>query len=54
MCEQQMKLVDFSEMVSTKEQDEEKFWDWLDTELAEIRERHNDEEPVQRVKSINL
>lgn len=49
-----MKLVDFSEMVTSKEQDEKKFWDWLDTELAEICEKHKDEEPVQRVQSINL
>ncbi|KAF7974716.1 hypothetical protein HWV62_11375 [Athelia sp. TMB] len=50
----QMKLVDFSELVKSKKQDEEKFWDWLDAELAGVREQYQDEEPAQRVRSINL
>lgn len=49
-----MKLVDFSELVTNKEQDNEKFWDWLDLELAALRAQYEVEEPVQRAQSINL
>lgn len=49
-----MKLVDFSELVTDGKGDGEKFWDWIDTELAEVREKHKHEEPAQRIQSINL
>ncbi|KZP03199.1 hypothetical protein FIBSPDRAFT_969225 [Athelia psychrophila] len=50
----QMKLIDFCELVENKQQDDDKFWDWLDSELAALREQYEAEEPVTRAQSINL
>lgn len=49
-----MKLVDFSDLVTSKAEDEEKFWDWLDNQLAEVHEEHKDKDAAIRVKSVNL
>lgn len=49
-----MKLVDFYELVTQKKQDDDKFWDWLDSELADTREIYQAEDPVTRARSINL
>lgn len=54
MFSQQMKLIDFCELVENKQQDDDKFWDWLDSELAALREQYEAEEPVTRAQSINL
>jgi hypothetical protein len=40
---QQLKLVDFGELVKEDKQQDKNFWDWLDNELAERRERFKDE-----------
>lgn len=51
---QQMKLVDFYELVIEKKQDDDKFWDWLDSELADTRELYEAEDAATRARSINL
>jgi hypothetical protein len=40
---QQLKLVDFNELVKDDKQQDKNFWDWLDNELARRRERYKDE-----------
>ena len=40
---QQLKLVDFGELVKDKKQQDKNFWDWLDHELEERREKYKDE-----------
>lgn len=54
MYSQQMKLVDFCDLVTNNEQDDDKFWDWLDSELAAVRDKYQAEEPVKRTQAINL
>lgn len=49
-----MKLVDFCELVKKNEHEDDKFWDWLDSELAATREKYQAKEPAKRVRSINL
>jgi hypothetical protein len=49
-----MKLIDFSDLVSKGEEDKEKFWDWLDEELSDVREKYTDQEEAERKKSISM
>jgi hypothetical protein len=49
-----MKLVDFSELVLKQQQDKEKFWDWLDEELSNVREQYKDKEEADQKESISM
>jgi hypothetical protein len=41
---QQLKLVDFNELVKDNKQQDKSFWDWLDNELERRREKYKDEQ----------
>jgi hypothetical protein len=43
LSHQQLKLVDFGELVKEDKQQEKNFWDWLDNELAGRRDRYKGE-----------
>ena len=51
---QQMKLVDFSELVVKGDQDKEKFWDWVDSKLENLRDLHKDKTESDRKDAISL
>ena len=49
-----MKLVDFSELVVKGDQDKEKFWDWVDSKLENLRDLHKDKTESDRKDAISL
>ena len=49
-----MKLVDFSELVAKGNQDKEKFWDWVDSELEDLRISHKDKAEPEWKNAISL
>jgi hypothetical protein len=49
-----MKLVDFSELVAKGNQDKEKFWDWVDSELKDLRILHKDKAEPEQKNAISL
>ena len=49
-----MKLVDFGDLVKEDKQQDKNFWDWLDGELAERREKYKcEQDEVVRTQKIN-
>jgi hypothetical protein len=40
---QQLKLIDFAELVKEEKQQDKNFWDWLDNKLSEWQEKYKDE-----------
>jgi len=51
---QQMKLIDFSELVVKGDQDKEKFWDWVDSELESLHNLHKDKTESSWKDAISL